>query len=169
MIRLASVNSTIPLCRRRKSVRKRSSPDSKAAPFPFQGYAYTREKSDVSGQPWVRYDESKPQVWNVPLSTAVKPAATASAPKYGYVVPAAWAAAIAEKLKLHMLEVPIHFEDRRVGKSKMTTLVKIEAALRVFEIRWRNGNLGLICRIHPSYSEHSPNLEKGKHSAIRHR
>ncbi len=76
---------------------------------------------------------------------------------------------IAEKLKLHMLEVPIHFEDRRVGKSKMTTLVKIEAALRVFEIRWRNGNLGLICRIHPSYSEHSPNLEKGKHSAIRHR
>ena len=39
-----------------------------------------------------------------------------------------------------MLEVPIYFEDRRVGKSKMTTLVKIEAALRVFEIRWRHWN-----------------------------
>ena len=34
VMRLASVNRTIPLCRSRKSVRKRSSPDSKAAPFP---------------------------------------------------------------------------------------------------------------------------------------
>src|SRR5215510_13688293 len=49
---------------------------------------------------------------------------------------------IAEKLKLRMLEVPIYFPDRRVGTSKMTPLVKIEAALRVFEIRWRNRDLG---------------------------
>jgi hypothetical protein len=51
-----------------------------------------------------------------------------------------------------MLEVPIYFEDRRVGKSKMTPLVKIEAALRVFEIRWRNRNLVSIRRIKHPYN-----------------
>jgi len=53
---------------------------------------------------------------------------------------------VAEKLKLRMLELPIHFEERRVGKSKMTTVVKIEAALRVFEIRWRDQHSRPICR-----------------------
>jgi dolichol-phosphate mannosyltransferase len=36
------------------------------------------------------------------------------------------------------LETPIYFEDRRIGKSKMTVPVKLEAAVRVFEIRWRH-------------------------------
>lgn len=48
---------------------------------------------------------------------------------------------IAEKLNFHVLEIPIYFEDRRIGKSKMTVPVKIEAALRVFEIRWRHRNV----------------------------
>jgi dolichol-phosphate mannosyltransferase len=50
---------------------------------------------------------------------------------------------IAEKLNLRILEIPIHFEDRRIGQSKMSILVKIEAALRVFEIRWRYRTLTL--------------------------
>ena len=74
---------------------------------------------------------------------------------------------IAEKLKLRMLEVPIYFEDRRVGKSKMTPLVKIEAALRVFEIRWRNRKLG-VQGTKPSFGAQSLNLEKRKDSALRH-
>ncbi|MFQ5613258.1 MAG: polyprenol monophosphomannose synthase [Anaerolineae bacterium] len=45
---------------------------------------------------------------------------------------------VAEKLNLRILEIPIYFEDRRIGQSKMTVPVKIEAALRVFEIRWRH-------------------------------
>ncbi|MFQ5575517.1 MAG: polyprenol monophosphomannose synthase [Anaerolineae bacterium] len=45
---------------------------------------------------------------------------------------------IAEKLGLNILEIPIYFEDRRIGQSKMSVPVKIEAALRVFEIRWRH-------------------------------
>ena len=48
---------------------------------------------------------------------------------------------LAEKAGLHILEWPIYFEDRRIGKSKMTNSVKLEAALRVFEIRWRCGGL----------------------------
>jgi dolichol-phosphate mannosyltransferase len=48
---------------------------------------------------------------------------------------------VAEKLGLHIQEWPIHFEDRRIGQSKMTVPVKIEAALRVFEIRLRHHHI----------------------------
>lgn len=45
---------------------------------------------------------------------------------------------ISEKLNFRIKEIPIYFEDRRIGQSKMSVPVKIEAALRVFEIRWRH-------------------------------
>lgn len=48
---------------------------------------------------------------------------------------------VSEKLNFRILEIPIYFEDRRIGRSKMTVPVKIEAALRVFEIRWRHHNV----------------------------
>jgi dolichol-phosphate mannosyltransferase len=46
---------------------------------------------------------------------------------------------IAEKRGLRICEIPIYFEDRRVGQSKMDTREKIDAALGVFKIRrhWR--------------------------------
>jgi dolichol-phosphate mannosyltransferase len=47
---------------------------------------------------------------------------------------------LTEKLGYRFLEIPIHFEDRRIGHSKMTVPVKIEAALRTFQIRWRHRN-----------------------------
>lgn len=47
---------------------------------------------------------------------------------------------LTEKCGFRFLEVPIYFEDRRIGKSKMTNSVKIEAALRTFQIRWRHRN-----------------------------
>jgi dolichol-phosphate mannosyltransferase len=49
---------------------------------------------------------------------------------------------LSEKQGLHILEWPIYFEDRRVGQSKMSVLVKLEAAWRVLEIRLRNGGMG---------------------------
>lgn len=48
---------------------------------------------------------------------------------------------VSEKLNFRIREIPIYFEDRRIGQSKMTVPVKIEAALRVFEIRWRHHNV----------------------------
>lgn len=48
---------------------------------------------------------------------------------------------VTEKLGYRILEVPIHFEDRRIGRSKMTIPVKVEAALRVWEVRRRHGHL----------------------------
>jgi dolichol-phosphate mannosyltransferase len=48
---------------------------------------------------------------------------------------------LAEKLGYRIKEIPIYFEERRIGESKMDTGVKIEAALRVFELRSRYRNL----------------------------
>jgi dolichol-phosphate mannosyltransferase len=51
---------------------------------------------------------------------------------------------VSEKIGLKIKEIPIYFEDRRIGRSKMTVPVKIEAALRVFEIRKRHQNAKAI-------------------------
>ena len=48
---------------------------------------------------------------------------------------------ISEKLNFRIKEIPIYFEDRRIGRSKMSIPVKFEAALRVLEIRWRHRNV----------------------------
>jgi len=69
----------------------------------FLGYAYTRTPSEVSGALMTRYDETKPQVWHVPMRDDVQPLHRAIAPRGGYVVPAAFAGHVAEKLRLHGL------------------------------------------------------------------
>ena len=45
---------------------------------------------------------------------------------------------LTEKLGYRFLEIPIYFEDRRIGHSKMSMPVKIEAALRTWQIRWQH-------------------------------
>lgn len=45
---------------------------------------------------------------------------------------------LCERLGLRVLEVPIYFEDRRIGKSKMSIPVKIEAAWRVWQVWLRH-------------------------------
>lgn len=44
---------------------------------------------------------------------------------------------LAEKMGLRIKEIPIYFQERRLGESKMDANVKIEAALRVIELRSR--------------------------------
>ncbi len=48
---------------------------------------------------------------------------------------------ICERMGYRILEVPIRFEERRKGHSKMSLRVQIEAALRVWQVRWRYRNL----------------------------
>jgi len=48
---------------------------------------------------------------------------------------------VAEKVGLRIKEIPIYFEDRRIGRSKMSVRIKMEAALRVFDIRKRHHKL----------------------------
>ncbi len=54
---------------------------------------------------------------------------------------------LCEKLGLSILEWPIYFEDRRIGESKMTVPVKLEAAWRVFQIRLQHGGLKKLSRV----------------------
>lgn len=44
---------------------------------------------------------------------------------------------LAERLGYRILEIPIYFEDRRIGRSKMTIPVKIEAAIRAWQVLWQ--------------------------------
>lgn len=48
---------------------------------------------------------------------------------------------VALKLGYNLVEHPIHFEDRRIGQSKMSFKIQIEAALRVWQILWLHRNL----------------------------
>jgi dolichol-phosphate mannosyltransferase len=48
---------------------------------------------------------------------------------------------VAERLGYKAVEVPIYFEDRRIGRSKMSVPVKIEAAIRTWQIRVRHRRL----------------------------
>ncbi len=67
----------------------------------FRGYAYTRTPSEISGALMTRYDETKPQVWKLPLRDVIVPRVSVPAPRAGYIVPPAWAERVAEKLDVH--------------------------------------------------------------------
>jgi tRNA uridine 5-carbamoylmethylation protein Kti12 len=45
---------------------------------------------------------------------------------------------LTEKLGYRVAEIPIYFEDRRIGKSKMSVPVKLQGAIDVFRIRYRH-------------------------------
>ncbi|MBP6216053.1 MAG: M14 family metallopeptidase [Luteimonas sp.] len=67
----------------------------------FRGYAYTRTPSEISGAPMTRYDESTPAIWKVPLRDEIVPGNVVAAPRAGYLVPAAFAELVAERLRVH--------------------------------------------------------------------
>jgi dolichol-phosphate mannosyltransferase len=48
---------------------------------------------------------------------------------------------LCERLGLRLIEIPIHFEDRRIGQSKLDVPVKLESAWRTWQIRWRYRHL----------------------------
>ncbi len=91
----------------------------------LRGYEFTREQSAVSGTPWVRYDSSRPVDWQVPFKYEVVPALTVTAPASGYVVPAAHAAWVGEKLAAHGVEF------RPIGKAEAASAVQTFRATAV--------------------------------------
>ena len=112
----------------------------------FRGYAYTREASPISGGVVTRYDPKTPQIWRIPLRDEVAPAATAIAPHGGYLVPAGYAARVAETLGVHGIayrtlaagatRVPVQtFRATRVALSRATFEGRTTATL---EGAWRD-------------------------------
>jgi hypothetical protein len=73
----------------------------KARTIEFRGYDYEKRPSEVSGSTWIVYDEARPEIWRVPMFDEVVPALTVTPPRAGYVVPAAHAAWVSAKLRLH--------------------------------------------------------------------
>jgi dolichol-phosphate mannosyltransferase len=60
-------------------------------------------------------------------------------------------------LEYHICEVPIHFADRRWGKSKMSFRIQSEAALRVWQVWWNYHDVrraGRKARVIPTQANH---------------
>ncbi len=73
----------------------------KSRTIDFRGYAYTRTPSEVSGALMTRYDETRPEIWKVPIRDEIVPDHVVTAPRGGYLVPAAHAGWVAAKLDQH--------------------------------------------------------------------
>jgi hypothetical protein len=99
----------------------------------FRGYAYTREPSAISGGLVTRYDTTKPQIWRVPLLDTVVPKVTVRAPRGAYVVPAAHAAWMGERLSLHGIRFE-RLERTLTGRNvEAFRATKVTFATRPFE------------------------------------
>jgi hypothetical protein len=90
----------------------------------FRGYEYTRTPSEISGALMTRYDESKPQIWKIPLRDQLQPSINPIAPGAGYLVPAAHAEWVAEKLRIHGIEFR---KLRAMPKLEVQTFLATEA------------------------------------------
>lgn len=53
---------------------------------------------------------------------------------------------LAHKLGFRALEIPIYFEDRRIGRSKMSNSIKFEATWRTWYLRWRYRHVHPLAR-----------------------
>ena len=84
----------------------------------FLGYEYTRTPSDISGALMTRYDESKPQVWKLPLRDEIVPGNSVVAPKGGYLVPQQYAVAVAKHLLAHGIDFRVLTAPLRDGKAQ---------------------------------------------------
>jgi len=92
----------------------------------FHGYQYTREPSDISGALMTRYDDTKPQIWEVPLRDKMIVNFSVTAPRAGYLIPAAQADFVAAKLKQHditfsVLKKPLSHIDVEAFRAEKTS------------------------------------------------
>ncbi len=103
----------------------------------FLGYEYKRMPSEVSGQLWTRYDETKPVVWKIPLRATLVPALQIEAPQAGYLVPAAYAALVSAKLDLHGVRYQRLATARpfKAGETQTFRATKVTLAKESFEGR----------------------------------
>ena len=99
----------------------------------YRGYEYTREPSAVSGALLTRYNPKKPQIWRIPLFDELRPAATATAPRGGYIVPAAYAQIVGEKLALHGIEFRKLTSASAATDAEVFRATKVTASPATFE------------------------------------
>jgi dolichol-phosphate mannosyltransferase len=61
---------------------------------------------------------------------------------------------VAHRMNYRFAQVPIHFSDRRWGKSKMSLGIQFEAALRTWQIRWNYRDV--VPSALPAEQQHEP-------------
>ena len=101
----------------------------------FPGYEYTRAHSEVSGGLMTHYDESKPQVWTVPLRDEIVPDLRVAAPRGGYLVPLADAPRVAAKLKQHGIAFKVLGADQMAAEVETFRATKTKFGAQSFEGR----------------------------------
>jgi hypothetical protein len=101
----------------------------------FPGYEYTRGHSEVSGGLMTHYDESKPQVWTVPLRDEIVPDYRVAAPLGGYLVPLADAPRVAAKLKQHGITFKVLGADQMAAEVETFRATKTKFGAQSFEGR----------------------------------
>ncbi len=69
----------------------------------FRGYAYRKAKSELSGTDWISYDETKPEIWHIPLLDELVPQITIHVPRGGYVIDGGFVPLVAPILDQHGL------------------------------------------------------------------
>jgi dolichol-phosphate mannosyltransferase len=60
---------------------------------------------------------------------------------------------VAFLMEYDIVEVPIHFEDRRFGKSKMSLKIQLEAAMRIWDVWWHYRDMRRKSRPHEIKAE----------------
>lgn len=99
----------------------------------FRGYEYTREPSAISGALMTRYNPKRPQIWRVPLRDEVKPGIVVTAPRAGYVVPAAYAESVGAKLSTHGIDFLRIDNARAAADTETFRASKVSPAAGTFE------------------------------------
>jgi hypothetical protein len=99
----------------------------------FRGYAYTREPSAISGGLVTLYDPMKPQIWHVPFRDTLIPKLTVRAPRGAYVIPAAQAAWMGERLSIHGIRFERLNREARSAPVEAFRATKAEFATKPFE------------------------------------
>jgi hypothetical protein len=122
--------------------------------FDFQGYAYKREPSQISGGTRIVYDSSKNEVWKIPIFDDLKPLVTAHLPKAGYLVEAAEAALVRAKLDLHGIHYQVLRSTFPVTSVRTFRCTEPEFAAKPYE-----GRQGL--KVKGEWSEEKRNLLAG--------
>jgi hypothetical protein len=82
----------------------------------FPGYKFSKEKSAVSGEKVIKYDQTKPENWKLPLYEELAPTLSVTAPKEGYFIQPADAEWLIPKLKVHGIQ---HSLWKKLNPSKL--------------------------------------------------
>lgn len=108
----------------------------KADAIDFQGYAYTREPSLISGQPMIRYDTSKPVTTQLPIYVELESDIRVQAPQAGYLIPPAYSTIWAPKLQLHGISFS-KLKKTLTAKGSHFRVEKVELSPQSYEGRQR--------------------------------